>query len=132
VAPRDDVGPHVTVLVPSPDDAEAIAHVLAPFDPFDVTFARVERFPGAVWLAPDPAEPFVAMTEAMVDRFPAFPPYRGAFDEIVPHLTVAEARLDETEALMRDVLPLRARVEAVVLYEHVEAEHWRAIETFRL
>ena len=46
-------------------DVEAITQVLAPFDQFDVRFERVDRFPGTLWLAPEPAEPFVAMTEAM-------------------------------------------------------------------
>ena len=132
VAPRDHLPPHVTVLVPSPGDAGAIAEVLDPFRPFDVTFARFDRFPDVLWLAPEPAEPFVAMTEAMVDRFPDHPPYSGLFDEITPHLTVAEERLDETEARLAPLLPLHGRVETVVLYEQVEAARWREVETFRL
>ena len=68
----------------------------------------------------------------MIERFPAFPPYGGALEEIVPHLTIAEARLDEAEAAVRELLPLHGRAEAVVLYEHVEADHWREVETFRL
>lgn len=132
VAPRDDVGPHVTILVPCPGDVAAIGEVLRPFQPFDVSFRRVDRFPEALWLAPEPAAPFIEMTESMVDRFPDYPPYGGAFEEIVPHLTVAEAQLDETETQVAPLLPLHGRVEAVVLYEHVEAKHWREVETFLL
>lgn len=132
VAPRDDLPPHVTVLVPCPGDAAAVGEVLAPFEPFDVTFARVERFPDSVWLAPEPAEPFAAMTQAMVERFPEYPPYDGVHDRIVPHLTVAEAQLDETAARVEPNLPLQSRVESVVLYEHVHADHWRDVHAFRL
>jgi hypothetical protein len=79
-----------------------------------------------------PAEPFVAMTEGTVARFPAYPPYGGIHDRIVPHLTVAQAELDETAARVQPLLPLRSRVETVVLYEHVDANTWREVHTFGL
>jgi hypothetical protein len=45
VCVRDDLPPHVTVLIPCPGDLAAIAEVLAPFEQFDVTFSQLERFP---------------------------------------------------------------------------------------
>jgi 2'-5' RNA ligase len=132
VGVQDDLPPHVTVLVPSPGDIAAIAEVLAPFAAFDVTFPRLEQFPEILWLAPEPAEPFVAMTQALVDSFPEYPPYSGIHDRIVPHLTVAQASLDETAALVRPLLPLHSRAETVVLYEHVHADHWREVHAFDL
>ena len=132
VGARDDLPPHVTVLVPCPGDVVAILEALSPFDAFDVTFPRLERFPQLVWLAPEPAGPFVAMTEAMVERFPDHLPYGGIHDRIVPHLTVAEAQLDEAAALVEPLLPLHSRVESVVLYEHAEADHWLEVQTFDL
>jgi 2'-5' RNA ligase superfamily protein len=132
VAARDDLPPHVTVLVPCPGEVGAVGDVLAPFDPFDVSFPRLERFAEVVWLAPEPAEPFARMTEEMIERFPDYPPYGGIHDRIVPHLTVAEAQLEATAARVEPLLPLRARVETVVLYEHVAARHWHEVETFRL
>ena len=132
VGVSNDLPPHVTVLFPSPGDVEAIAEVLAPFGPFDVVFPRLDRFPGTLWLAPEPAAPFVAMTEAMVARFPDFPPYDGVFPSIVPHLTVAQTQLDETAALVEPLLPLASRVESVVLYEHAQGEHWHDVQTFDL
>jgi hypothetical protein len=131
-APRDDLPPHVTVLVPCPGDPAAVAEVLRPFDPFQVSFPRLERFPEILWLAPEPAAPFARMTEAMVDRFPDYPPYGGVHDRVVPHLTVAEAQLDEAEARIESRLPLYSRVETVVLYEHIERQSWREAETFHL
>jgi hypothetical protein len=132
VGVKDDLPPHVTVLVPSPGDPEAIGEVLASFAAFDVTFRRLERFPELLWLAPEPAEPFVAMTETVVHRYPDYPPYGGVHDRIVPHLTVAQAELDETAALVEPLLPFHSRVETVVLYEHVHADHWREVHTFDL
>jgi hypothetical protein len=132
VGVSNDLPPHVTVLYPSPGDAAAITEVLAPFEPFDVVFPRLDRFPGTLWLAPEPATPFVAMTESMAARFPGFPPYGGVFPSIVPHLTVAQAQLDETAALVEPLLPLASRVEAVVLYAHAQGEHWHDVHTFDL
>src|SRR5512142_2156523 len=91
----NDLPPHVTVLYPCPGEPLEIARVLAPFDQFDVTFTRLDRFPGVLWLAPEPAEPFVAMTEAMIARFPDWQPYGGVYRSVIPHLTVAQASLDD-------------------------------------
>ena len=128
----NDLPPHVTVLYPAPGDVQAIAQVLAPFDGFDVVFTRLDRFPGTLWLAPEPAEPFVAMTEAMIERFPEHPPYGGAYASIIPHLTVAQAQLDETAALIEPLLPVASRAESVVLFESADGRHWREHTTFDL
>ena len=128
----NDLPAHVTVLYPAPGDAVEIAKVLAPFDPFDVTFTRIDRFPGVLWLAPEPAEPFVAMTEAMVARFPEWLPYGGSYSSIIPHLTVAQTQLDETATLIEPLLPLASRAESVVLYSSVDDVHWSEVQTFDL
>src|SRR2546423_9823979 len=70
--------PHVTLLVPAPADVEDIAEVLFAFASFEVVFSRLERFPGTLWLAPEPAQPFARMIDALVERFPGYPPYGGA------------------------------------------------------
>jgi 2'-5' RNA ligase len=128
----NDLPAHVTVLWHSPGEAVEIAKVLASVDPFDVTFARLDRFPGVLWLAPEPAEPFVAMTEAMVVRFPDVQPYGGVFSSIVPHLTVAQAQLDETAGLVEPLLPLASRAASVVLYESADGRHWQEHRVFDL
>jgi 2'-5' RNA ligase superfamily len=128
----NDLPPHVTVLFPCPGDVAAITEVLAPFAAFDVVFARLDRFPGTLWLAPEPSEPFVAMTKAMVCRFPDYPPYGGIFPSIIPHLAVAQAQLDETAELVEPFLPLQSRVDSVVLYERAHGDHWVDVQTFDL
>jgi hypothetical protein len=127
-----DLPPHVTVLHPCPGEVEAIAQVLAPFDQFDVTFSRLDRFPGTLWLAPEPAEPFVAMTEAMVAHFPGWQPYGGVFKSVIPHLTVAQASLEDVAVQIEPLLPLASRVESVVLYETADGVHWNERMTFDL
>ena len=127
-----DLPPHVTVLYPCPGDVAEIAQVLAPFDQFEVTFTRLDRFPGVLWLAPEPAEPFVAMTEAMVARFPDWKPYGGVYKSVIPHLTIAQASLDDVAIQIEPLLPLASRVEFVVLYESVDGSHWSETMTFDL
>lgn len=128
----NDLPPHITILFPSPGVVAPITEVLAPFDAFDVTLARLDRFPGTLWLAPEPGEPFVAMTEAMVARFPEYPPYGGTFSSIVPHLAVAQADLDDVAARVEPLLPLTSRVESVVLYRRAHGGHWDEAHTFDL
>ena len=128
----NDLPAHVTVLWPAPGEVAEIAKVLAPFGAFDVTFTRVDRFPGVLWLAPEPAEPFVALTEAMVARFPDWPPYGGVYASIIPHLTVAQAQLDETAALLEPLLPLQSYADRIVLYTSADGAHWHDVQTFDL
>ncbi len=89
---------HVTIVYPfvrpadlDPAVRRCLAALAAEHEPFEVRFSRLDRFPGIVYAVPVPSTPFVRLTEAVARRFPDFPPYGGAFDEIIPHLTVAEA-----------------------------------------
>lgn len=115
--------PHVTVLYPfvpasGIDDAliGALREVLAGVPAFDLALASVRRFPGVLYLAPEPAAPFVAMTEACARRWPEHPPYENAFPDVIPHLTLAEGPeppgLAERAA---GLLPIRARAQTAWL-----------------
>ena len=130
--PSHGMPPHVTLLVPAPGDVEAIAEVLFAFAAFEVVFAHVDRFPGTMWLAPEPAQPFVRMIEALLQRFPDYPPYGGSFKDIVPHLTVAQTEFDEAVSTLEPWLPLSTRAERAVLLEQVQTAHWREVATFEL
>ena len=125
----NDLPAHVTVLFPAPGDVVALTEVLGRFAPFDVTFPRLDRFPGLLWLAPEPAEPFVALTEAVVERFPSYPPYGGRYASIIPHLTVAAV---SPAALVEPLLPLHSHVDSVVLYESADGRHWQDVQAFDL
>lgn len=132
---------HVTVLFPfvpvtglTPDVRSALAAIARAVEPFDVTFRRVDRFPTVVYLAPDPPTPFETLTAAIVRAFPGFPPYGGAFDAVVPHLTVTESTtadvpLEAIAAEAERLLPFTRHVVAIeVLVERADGRwhpHWR-------
>lgn len=120
--PSQGIPPHVTVLFPAPP---GIDDALDGFEAFDVVFRETRRFPEVVYLAPEPSEPFVAMTKAVWGRFPDWAPYEGEFPDITPHLTVAwGALLDEAEANVRPGLPVRARAREALLFGEVEPGWW--------
>jgi 2'-5' RNA ligase len=87
---------HVTVLYPfmaaDAIDGEverALEEIAARAASFGFELSEVGRFPDVLFIAPRPAEPFVALTEAVHARWPQHPPYRGEFADIVPHVTIA-------------------------------------------
>jgi hypothetical protein len=129
---REGMPPHVTLLIPFADSEslplDEVRAVLRGFEPFEFRLVEPRRFepPSGpiLWLAPEPAAPFVALTEALVDAFPDFRPYDGAFDDIVPHLSVAVGRdarlLDEIERELAPALPITATADAATIVERVD------------
>ncbi|MEV5889196.1 2'-5' RNA ligase family protein [Nonomuraea fuscirosea] len=135
---EDGIPAHVTVLVPflhvSRIDDSVRAELRAVFQQHpavDVGFRRVGRFPEVVYLVPEPAEVFVRLTEAVVARWPETPPYGGAHDTIIPHLTLGRAGVVEESALDGE-LPLTSRARAVTLLVCADGERWTESETFPL
>jgi len=139
---REGLAPHVTLLIPFADSGsvplEETQAVLGGFEPFDFELTEVRRFAArdtVLWLAPEPPDPFVAVTQALVRAFPEFRPYDGAFAEIVPHLTVAIERerpvLDGIERDLAAHLPIRARAEAATIVQHVDGR-WQPHSTIPL
>ena len=123
--PSHGVPPHVTLLIPAPPDLDAAVEALLPFGAFDAAFTEFGRFPGTLWLAPEPAAPFAAMTEALLAAFPDHAPYDGLFEEITPHLTVAQGdELDSAERAITRALPLASRASSVVLFEQAADDRW--------
>jgi hypothetical protein len=138
---------HVTVLYPflPPDrirDAaiDEVRACLATVDAFECTFSKVEWFgQDVVWLAPDPDEPFRALTAAVWHQFPDHPPYRGAHADPVPHLTVGSMRLGDLAGMrraaadVRSKLPIHALVDRVLLIAGTDApDSWRTVVEFAL
>ena len=127
--------PHVTILypfVPREKLAEAmprLAKLVAEHEAFDATFARTARFPGLLYLEPEPAEPFLRLTEAVAAAWPEHPPYEGAHENLIPHLTVAESEdsslLDSITPEVEPRLPISHRVGAVSLFVEGDDGRWR-------
>jgi 2'-5' RNA ligase len=126
---------HVTVLFPFvPPDRLAeterrVAELVAATTAFDLAFAGTARFPEVLYLDPDPAEPFLALTAAIAAEWPEHPPYEGAFDTVIPHLTVAESDdsglLDRIAAEVEPRLPIGSSVREASLFVEGDDGRWR-------
>ena len=136
---------HITVLFPfiSPDlltdsDLARATETFQRIRSFEFKLEQVDRFPESLYLVPEPDEPFIWLTEAIVREFPEYPPYGGKFTEIVPHLTVANRSTElsaiaeaELLAIMKEVGPIHAVCNVVELYEN-SSGHWRWAQSFPL
>ncbi len=136
---------HVTVLVPFMDPGEITPAVLAraqaaldTVPAFTFSLARVRRFPETAYLAPEPPEPFVAMTLALADAFPAYPPFGGIHPDVVPHLTAAHGdaadaavAATELEDGLRRAGAIRAECTSVVLVGNASGR-WDVLHVFAL
>jgi 2'-5' RNA ligase len=124
---------HVTLLYPfvpperlSDAEVAALQRIVAATAGFSFALKAIGRFERVLYLAPDPAAPFVALTEAIVERWPEHPPYEGAYGEVVPHLTVVQGR--EPDGLVRliaEALPLVACAAEVWLMVEGSDGTWR-------
>jgi 2'-5' RNA ligase len=133
---------HVTVLFPfaAPDAItgaviERAAAAVASVRAFECEFARVCWFgQDVVWLAPEPAGPFRALTNLVHAAFPQFPPFGGVYADVVPHLTVGNgpdggsAALRAAEAEITPALPVRTQVRHAWLMTGTQAlAGWRVV-----
>jgi 2'-5' RNA ligase len=139
---------HVTVLYPfvdpvSVDEAlvRRLADVVGSVSAFDCTFRRTGWFgQDVLWLAPEPHQPFIELTEAVWQAFPAHAPYGGVYADLAPHLTVGQRsegdesiELAAVEPLVAGQLPVSTFVERVHLMAGApEPGGWRTIHELRL
>jgi 2'-5' RNA ligase len=115
---------HITLIVPwlapdeiTPADLTELDETLGDVEPFDFVLDHVDWFGRRVlWVAPEPAAPFLALTSRLADRF-GTPPWEDEFDEVIPHLTVAHAsdgvELVPVAADVSGRLPVACRAEEV-------------------
>jgi len=136
---------HITVLFPfappdaiEPSDLALLRAMVESTNAFRYRLARVERFPGVVYLAPQPAAPFVELSARVCAGFPAYPPYGGRHSSSIPHLTVAhgdEALLGpvhaELNAVIADIAGVDCHCDALNLIEN-SSGRWRQMNLFPL
>lgn len=136
---------HITVLYPFAPPAAIGPPVLAELSRL---FAAVGRFRfrldrtdwfgrDVLWIAPGEPGRFTALTERVAGAFPAFPPYEGQFDVVIPHLTVGDGHtvpdLRAAEQAVRAYLPIDAQATAVTLMtQRVGKGPWVRAATFPL
>ena len=131
---------HVTVLYPfvpadrlDADVLRRLVEAVATAKAFDATWRETRWFgEDVLWVAPEPADRFRALTETVAAAFPDHPPYAGRFEDVVPHLTVGDqGTLAERRAAEREVrrgLPVHARVaELQVMVGAAEPGSWRTL-----
>ncbi len=132
------VPPHVTVCYPFVPPEAVDAEVLAalPHVPaFECTFRAIRWFSNdAVWFAPEPDEPFRALTAEVLRRFPDHLPYGGEFDDPIPHLTIGStraAKLSDLRAADRALarhLPVTVTIDRLLLIAGTDApDSWQTV-----
>lgn len=140
---------HVTVLYPFLDPArldadalERLARAVRAVPAFRATLNDVGWFGDEVaWLAPDARADtaFRTLTEAAHGAFPDHPPYGGAHDDVVPHLTLGESAVGGIAAVRAAAdavtprLPIRTLVhEVVVLAGTTAPGSWSVVHRIAL
>ena len=118
---------HITVLFPfmppQTIDLAALAeleHLFSAVSRFRFQMDHTNWFgDNVLWLAPRDPGPFRALTQRVCQAFPAFPPFEGQFDDVVPHLTIGHGHavndLRAAEASVRAHLPIDGYATAVTL-----------------
>ena len=109
----DDTVAHITLLGPFVTLSDLTDGVLdelerffADVTPFEFALTGIHQFPGGtVYLSPSPAAPFRHLTHELSRLFPEHPPYGGAFDEVIPHLSVPIPEGETVEALEFELAP---------------------------
>ena len=143
---QEDMPAHITILWPfkppetiTDTDIRNLTRLFTGHEPFPYVLDHVAAFEGsAVYLAPDPAEPFVELAKSVTAAFPEYPPYRGLYPKIIPHLTVAQTSRDSFAAVQAECatalsgeLPLHAETRSVTLFVR-QAGPWRSARSFPL
>ena len=127
---RQGMPAHITILYPflsghSIEDAALVEleNLLRACPQFDFSLREIRRFPGVLYLAPGPSEPFDRLIAEVRNQFPEWPPYAGSVSRPVPHLTIADVGqrfdLDSIERDFRSqnaaLLPVSSKARTVVL-----------------
>ena len=142
---RAGVPAHITVLFPfmAPESVDEsvlrlVRTAISGIEAFEFALTTVGRFPTTAYLAPQPAGPFVVLTESLARAFPAFPPFGGEFESVVPHLTVAHGNATDAEiaafelsAAMAFQGPIHSVCNSLVLLENSSGQ-WRQMHVFPL
>jgi len=135
---------HITVLYPfaAPDLISGhigvrLGELLGRLERFDFALSEIGWFDQRVmYLAPTPSQPFFELTDRIAAEFPEYPPYGGAYDESVPHLTVGEdvrpARMRRAARRLERHLPIKATATEVCLMAPDPAGRWSVQRRFPL
>ncbi|MFC0527074.1 2'-5' RNA ligase family protein [Phytohabitans kaempferiae] len=143
--PRAAIGvpAHVTIHFPwipaaSVDEnaLEKVRELAVSVEPFEVTFKELHWFGETVlYLAPEPEHQLRDLSDRSAALWPEAPRYDGAFDDVVPHLTVGQADkevLRPVQAALARELPLKGKAEEVYWFALNRGGRWERRAAFPL
>jgi len=136
---------HIVILSPfmapeliSGGVTERARNVFSSFSPFTFVLKEIGRWPETAILFAYPPHCFIDMTNAISEEFPDYPPYAEMYDEIVPHMTIADGNADNAhiaEHKLKTILdrhgPIESKCTVVDLIENSSGT-WKTMHTFSL
>lgn len=136
---------HITVLFPFVppayiDDSVVgrLAGVFSAVPTFGHRLVRTNWFEeNVLWLEPEDDAPFRSLTESVHREFPDHPPFDGRFEDVVPHLTIADrcplGQMQSAEQLVQKHLPIDCIATGVSLMVQRDASGaWSRAASFAL
>ena len=136
---------HITVLFPFMVPAAIgtaaltqLGHLFAAVSRFSFRLDHTGWFGDDVlWLGPRDPGPFRALTQRVYGAFPAFPPFAGQFDDVIPHLTIGHGHplndLRTAERAIQALLPIDSHATTVTLMtQQATAGKWASAAAFNL
>ncbi|MDP8904606.1 MAG: 2'-5' RNA ligase family protein [Chloroflexota bacterium] len=128
---------HVALLYPflapeslDEDAREELRRLIGSHEPFSFVLSSVGRWPDAVYLAPQPAEPFSRLIAAL-EAYAGDRAHRRRQAEGAPHVTVARDRrpgyLEAAERALPAMLPVRGVAREAWLIVHRPGERWQRL-----
>jgi 2'-5' RNA ligase len=129
---------HITLLIPFGPDEEGVEELFSSWSPLRFSLTRVEEFPGALWLAPEPDDELRSRILELYARFPEWPPYGGEFPEPIPHATVGKVPEGESQAnvaaavraAVEPLLPVPFEVREAALLAERAPDAWHEVRRF--
>jgi 2'-5' RNA ligase len=148
-AARRGLGAHVTLLhaaLPAggidPSMSASVAAIASAVTPYTFTVTRVARFATTLYLAVEPAEPFVSLHRSLAALAPAAPSADRLRRDFVPHISVvrrssaaalADPEVCEAERQLAQELarhgPIQCVCRELVLLEDSTGT-WRPVQTY--
>jgi 2'-5' RNA ligase len=142
----DGMPAHITINYPFVHDesnpertVDKLEKLFAGFEAFNYSIASFDMFPNVLFLKPVPVAPFVRMIESVAQLFPDSPPYGGKYDEINPHMTIAQ--MDDKQRLESvkneflshcgEKLPIEAKADQIWLMDNRPGS-WKKLAVFKL
>jgi 2'-5' RNA ligase len=130
---------HLTMLYPfvepgrlRSDVRRRLAAAAAGTPPFEYRLTGAATWPDTIYVAVDPAAPFVALQRTLTEAFPTFPIYgTDPGFEFVPHVTIAEGPPTGDPGPLDDPawrsLPRLGRVASIEVIARPPDAPWRTI-----